>query len=191
MLIGYARVSTSMQDLQLQVDALTAAGCEQIFTDTATGKNFERTGLQDALKHLRKGDCFTVWKLDRLGRNVRDMLNLAADLDARGINLQSLTDKIDTTLPHGRFYFTVMAALAEMERELMRERTRAALDVARRAGKRGGRPLRMTDKKIDAAKKLLLSNTSPRDVASMLGISIPTLYRHVPASSLRILDESA
>ena len=185
MLIGYARVSTSMQDLQLQTDALRAAGCKKIFTDTASGKNRDRPGLDDALTHLRPGDCFVVWKLDRLGRNVRDMLNLAAELEQKGANLQSLTDKIDTSAPHGRFYFTVMSALAEMERDLMRERTKAGLEAAKRAGRLGGRPTVMTDIQMAAARDMLRQKRPRKKIAEAIHVSVPTIYRHFPVSKRR------
>lgn len=128
MLIGYARVSTGDQNLDLQKNALIRAECELVFEDMASGKNARRPGLKRALRRLRPGDVLVVWKLDRLGRSVRDLITLVSELQARGVNFRSLTDSIDDTLtPAGRFFFHIMSALAEMERELIVERTRAGL----------------------------------------------------------------
>lgn len=131
MLIGYARVSTTDQNTELQKKALIRAECELIFEDTASGKNAQRPGLKKAIRRLRRGDTLMVWKLDRLGRSVRDLIDLVSALQAKGIHFRSLTDSIDTSTPAGRFFFHVMSALAEMERELIVERTRAGLDAAR------------------------------------------------------------
>jgi DNA invertase Pin-like site-specific DNA recombinase len=182
MLIGYARVSTQDQNLDLQREALTAAGCRKIFEDRASGSRAERPGLDRALEMLREGDTLVVWKLDRLGRSVKHLVDLAGDLAGQDIHLKSLTDAIDTSTPSGRFFFHVMASLAQMERELIVERTRAGLEVARQLGRKGGRKRLMTDSKIESAKRLLASGVPPRDVAGNLGVSVPTLYRWVPAS---------
>ena len=182
MLIGYARVSTADQDLTLQLEALEAAGCGKVFTDRESGAKTNRAGLAEALAYAREGDTLTVWKLDRLGRSMKGLIDLAASLDARKIDLRSLTDGIDTKTAAGRFFFHVMAALAVMERELILERTRAGLDTARRAGRVGGRKRSMTDAKLDAARKLTAAGTPPRDVAAAVGVSVATLYRHLPAS---------
>jgi DNA invertase Pin-like site-specific DNA recombinase len=183
MLIGYARVSTTDQNLDLQIDALTKAGCEKIFDDKLSGTRAERPGLARAMEALRKDDTLVVWKLDRLGRSVKNLVDLVSDLQKQGVNFKSLTDSIDTGTPSGRFFFHVMASLAEMERELTAERTRAGLEVARQLGRKGGRKRQMTDSKIESAKKLLATGVPPRDVAANLGISVPTLYRWIPASS--------
>ena len=181
MLIGYARVSTADQDLSLQLDALTAAGCEKVFTDKASGTKANRDGLAEALAYAREGDSLVVWKLDRLGRSMKGLVDLAADLEARKVDLRSLTDGIDTKTAAGRFFFHVMAALAVMERELILERTKAGLEAARRAGRVGGRKRAMTPAKLESARKLLDAGTPPKDVASSLGVSVATLYRHLPA----------
>jgi DNA invertase Pin-like site-specific DNA recombinase len=183
MRIGYARVSTDEQSLDLQLDALKKAGCKRIFTDKASATKADRPGLTDALSHLRGGDVLVIWKLDRLGRTVKGLVDFVADLQGRGVQFRSLTDGIDTTTPAGRFFFHVMASLAQMERELLAERTRAGLAAARRRGRTGGRKRRMIPGKIESARKLLKGGMSPRDVAQNLGVSIPTLYRWVPASS--------
>ena len=183
MLIGYARVSTQDQNLTLQIDALTKAGCEKIFEDKVSGTRAERPGLAKALELMRTGDTLVVWKLDRLGRSVKQLVDLVAGLQKQGVQFKSLTDAIDTGTPSGRFFFHVMASLAEMERELTVERTRAGLEIARQLGRKGGRKRLMTDSKIHSAKKLLANGVPPRDVAKDLGVSVPTLYRWIPASN--------
>jgi DNA invertase Pin-like site-specific DNA recombinase len=183
MLIGYARVSTDEQSLDLQLDALKAAGCKRIFTDKVSTTKADRPGLADALSHLRHADVLVIWKLDRLGRTVKGLVDFVADLHGRKIQFRSLTDGIDTTTPAGRFFFHVMASLAQMERELLAERTRAGLDAARRRGRVGGRKRRMTPGKVESARKLLRGGMAPREVAQSLSVSIPTLYRWLPASS--------
>jgi DNA invertase Pin-like site-specific DNA recombinase len=183
MLIGYARVSTQDQNLELQIEALQKAGCKKIFEDRVSGSRAERPSLAKALEALREADTLVVWKLDRLGRSVKNLVDLVADLQKQGVHFKSLTDSIDTGTASGRFFFHVMASLAEMERELTIERTRAGLEVARQLGRVGGRKRRMTESKIKSAKKLLASGVPPRDVASNLGVSVPTLYRWIPAST--------
>lgn len=183
MQIGYARVSTEDQHLELQMDALSNAGCDRVFTDKVSGTRTKRPGLDDALSHVREGDTLAVWKLDRLGRSVKGLVELVANLEQRQIHFKSLTDGIDTTTPAGRFFFHVMASLAQMERELIAERTQAGLAAARKLGRVGGRKRRMTDSKVIAARKLLDAGASPKDVARDLGVSVPTLYRWLPASA--------
>src|SRR6516162_7714229 len=181
--IGYARVSTHDQSLEMQLDALKKTGCKRIFTDKLSGAQVEPPGLKEALSQLRESDTLVVWKLDRLGRSVKGLVDLVNELQTQRVHFQSITDGIDTKTPAGRFFFHVMASLAQMERELILERTRAGLEAARRQGRVGGRKRRMTDGKVQAARKLLASGTSPCEVAHSLGVSVPTLYRWVPASS--------
>lgn len=183
MLIGYARVSTQDQNLDLQIEALTKAGCKKVFEDKISGSRAERPGLAKTLELLREGDTLVVWKLDRLGRSVKHLVDLVAELHQRDVQFKSLTDAIDTGTSSGRFFFHVMASLAQMERELTVERTRAGLAVARELGRTGGRKRQMTDSKIKSAKKLLASGIPPREVAKNLGVSVPTLYRWIPASA--------
>jgi DNA invertase Pin-like site-specific DNA recombinase len=183
MFIGYARISTQDQNLDRQIQALTQAGCQKIFDDKISGSRAERPGLAKALEMLREGDTLVVWKLDRLGRSVKNLADLVGELYKQGIQFKSLTDAIDTGTTSGRFFFHVMASLAEMERELTVERTRAGLEVARLLGRKGGRKRQMTDSKIESAKKLLANGVPPRDVAKNLGVSVPTLYRWIPASA--------
>jgi DNA invertase Pin-like site-specific DNA recombinase len=236
MRIGYARVSTRDQNLELQLDALNKAGCKRIFTDKLSGAQLERPGLKEALSHLREADTLVVWKLDRLGRSVKGLVDLVNELETQKVHFQSITDGVDTKTPAGRFFFHVMASLAQMERELIMERTRAGLEAARCQGRVGGRKRRMTDSKVQAARMLLARlargraqargdwngpcriveqkfmkyrvtaivflnighsqrerrplgveggcrGTPPHEVAHSLGVSIPTLYRWVPAST--------
>ena len=182
MLIGYARVSTQDQNLDLQRQALEQAGCKKIYEDKLSGSRADRPGLAQALDMLREGDTLVVWKLDRLGRSVKNLIAFTDQLDGAGIGFRSLTDQIDTTTPAGRFFFHVMASLAQMERELTVERTRAGLEVARKNGRPPGRKRLMTDRKITAARQLLAQGTSAADVAHNVGVSIPTLYRWIPAT---------
>jgi DNA invertase Pin-like site-specific DNA recombinase len=181
MLIGYARVSTEDQNLDLQIAALESAGAGRIFTDKMSGMLADHPGLLEALSHARAGDTFMVWKLDRLGRGVKGLVDLVGDLEKQGVDFRSLTDAIDTSTPAGRFFFHVMASLAQMERELIQERTRAGLAVARAKGRVGGRKRLLTNGKMEAAKTLLAGGTPPKDVAQSLGVSVPTLYRWLPA----------
>lgn len=183
MLIGYARVSTQDQNLDLQIDALNKAGCQKIFDDKISGSRADRPGLTKTLEMLREGDTLVVWKLDRLGRSVKHLVDLVALLHQQGVQFKSLSDAIDTGTPAGRFFFHMMASLAQMERELTAERTRAGLEIARQLGRKGGRKRQMTDSKIESAKKLLASGVPPKDVAQNLGVSVPTLYRWLPAAT--------
>lgn len=183
MQIGYARVSARDQNLRLQIDSLEKAGCERIFDDKASGASRSRPGLEEMDRHLRKGDTLVVWKLDRLGRTVKQLVEFVGELQKRGIEFRSLTEGIDTSTPAGRSFFHIMAGLAEMERELIRERTRAGLDAARAQGLVGGRKKALTEAKLADAKTLLESGRPPRAVAERLGVSVATLYRHIPAAA--------
>ena len=182
MLIGYARVSTTVQNLELQIQALEQAGCEKIFEDKISGSRTEREGLNKAIEQLRAGDTFCVWRLDRLSRSTKGLIDFVKELEDKGIAFRSLADYIDTSSAQGKFFFHVMSALAEMEKALIVERTQAGLAVAKAQGKVGGRKRLFTEDKIKIAKKLLESGTPPKDVAKTLGVSIPTLYRHLPAT---------
>ena len=186
MLIGYARVSTKEQKLDLQTNALHERGCKRIFEEKVSSTKKDRTELTRALDVLREGDTLVVWKLDRIGRSVKQLVSFVEELSDNAINFISIKDGIDTSTSTGRFFFHIMASLAQMERELIVERTQAGLTAARLKGRKGGRPRKMTERKMKSAKKLLEEGISPTDVAEDLGISIPTLYRWIPASDLVI-----
>jgi DNA invertase Pin-like site-specific DNA recombinase len=180
MLVGYARVSTDDQSLDLQYDALTKAGCERIFDDKASGARDDRPGLADALPHLRQGDCLVVWKLDRLGRGLRSLIDFVDGLHQRGIDFRTLdgSTQIDTSTAQGKFFFRVMAALAEMERDLIRERTMAGLAAARARGRKGGRKPKLTARQICHARKLLADpEVTIKEVAASLKVNRATIYR--------------
>lgn len=180
-LIGYARVSTTAQRLDLQTDELARAGCAKIYTDTASGSTTSRPQLDDALDRLLAGDTLVVWRLDRLGRSLRHLLDLVADLDDRGVGLRSITEGIDTTTANGRLVFSIFGAVAEFERDLLRERTAAGVEAARERGRVGGRPPAITPEQLDHARRLLASEPEPTvaAVARTLGVKRPTLVRHL------------
>lgn len=183
-LLGYARVSTSDQDPQLQLDALTAAGCFRVWVDHASGARAQRPELAGVLDHLREGDTLVVWRLDRLGRSLRNLLDVVTDLEQRGVGLRSLTESIDTTTASGRLVFAVFGAMAEFERDLIRERTAAGLAAARARGRTGGRPSKMTPDKLAAARHLLeTTDATMREVAATVGVSRTTLYRHLAGAN--------
>lgn len=182
MLTGYIRVSTNDQNTALQRNALECAGCEQIFEDKISGKSDNRPGLNKLLKTLSAGDTLVVWKLDRLGRSMRHLVTLIEELRLREINFRSLTDSIDTSTPMGRFFFHVMGALAEMERELIVERTRAGLAAARAEGRIGGRRPKLSEEQWAQAGRLLAAGESRRRVALIFDVGLSTLYKKFPGS---------
>lgn len=190
MLIGYIRVSTNDQNTDLQRVALQSAECELIFEDRISGKTSERPGLKKALRFLQPGDTLIVWKLDRLGRSMRHLVMLTEELRERGVNFRSLTDSIDTSTPMGRFFFHVMGALAEMERELIIERTRAGLAAARDKGRIGGRRRVMTPDVIGRAERMLANGATLQQIALVLEVSVKTLYRYIPADRQRQIINS-
>lgn len=178
MRIGYARVSTEDQTLDLQRDALKRAQCREIYEEEATGKNTDRPQLEACLKSLREGDTLIVWRLDRLGRNLADLVGLVADFERRKINFESLTERIETHSPAGRLVFHVFAALAEFERNLIRERTVAGLKAARARGRKGGRPSKLSAREIKTIRALLKTAEIPvAEIATRFGIARSTLYR--------------
>jgi DNA invertase Pin-like site-specific DNA recombinase len=180
MLIGYARVSTTDQSPHLQIDALTKEGCTNIFTDTSSGAKSERPGLTEALSYVRTGDTLMVWKLDRLGRSLQHLIATITDLNARGVGFKSLTENIDTTTSAGKLIFHIFGALAEFERDIIRERTQAGLLAARARGRNGGRPKLLGPTKRAHAQALYNAGTSTiAEICKTLGISRATLYRSI------------
>ncbi len=180
MLIGYARVSTYDQNLDLQKDALKQAGCEKIFTDQVSGSKSARPGLDQMMDTLRDGDTVVVWRLDRLGRSLKHLIELVSLFEKNNIGLKCVHDSIDTTTPGGKLIFHIFGALAEFERNLIRERTNAGLKAARARGKKGGRREVLDPKKKQVAVKLYNDKEhSVTEICQMMGISKPTLYRYV------------
>ena len=178
--VGYARVSTGDQNLDLQRDALTAAGCEadRIFTDRLSGSKDDRPGLVQALEYVRTGDTLVVWRLDRLGRSLSHLIQTTTGLEHRGIGFKSLQEGIDTTTSGGKLVFHIFGALAEFERSLIRERTNAGLKAARARGRNGGRPKALTDHQLLMARMMLgAPDVSMSQVAEHFGIARSTLYR--------------
>jgi DNA invertase Pin-like site-specific DNA recombinase len=181
MKIGYARVSTEDQNPDLQLTALKAAGCERLFTDTATGANVKRPELTKCLKALNKGDTLAVWKLDRLGRSLHDLINLLDELKSRGVAFQSVTEAIDTTTPTGRAMWQMVGILAELERSLIQERTKAGRAAAVARGVKMGRKSKLTPQQAAHAKKLIEQGEHHNTVAQSLNVSRRTLYRVLQA----------
>lgn len=199
MRIGYARVSTKEQSFDIQLDALRQAGCEEIYREVCSGARAERPILGELLSHLRRGDVLVIWKLDRLGRSLKHLVELVNALNAKDIGLQSLQDPIDTTTPQGRLCFNVFASLAEFERDLIQERTQAGLASARARGRKGGRPkgLSAQAESIACAAETLYveSKLSVQDIAKRLGIAKGTLYaylrhRGVPIGAYHVTKRS-
>lgn len=177
-LLGYARVSTTDQDAALQLDALTAAGCYRVFVDTMSGSLERRPELDKLLDQLRPGDTLVVWRLDRLGRSIRHLIDQLQVLAERGVGFRSLQETIDTTSPGGRLVFHVFAALAEFERDLIRERTNAGLQAARARGRRGGRPPTLSPDQIKAARRMYeQQDMTVAQIGQVLGVSRTTIYR--------------
>src|SRR5690348_876054 len=181
--VGYARVSTFEQIMDLQRDALAAAGCDRVFADTMSGSRRDRPGLEQALDYVREGDVLVVWRLDRLGRSLKYLIEVMTALDQRGIGFRSLTEQIDTTTSGGKLIFHVFGALAEFERDIIRERTQAGLASARARGRKGGRP-----KKLDTATKIAMARALHADtthsideICTSVGVSRATLYRYLGA----------
>lgn len=181
MLVGYARVSTQDQTPALQLDALRAVGCERVFEEKASGAARDRPELKAAIDYARAGDTLVVWKLDRLARSIKQLIETVEGLEARGIGFRSLTEAIDTTTAGGRLVFHIFGALAEFERSIIRERTMAGLASARARGRMGGRPRSLTTADLAAAKALLSDpDITVEAAAKRLGVAPSTLYRHLP-----------
>ena len=178
-LLGYARVSTADQTADSQADALSAAGCSRVWTDTASGSTTSRPQLDDLLTHLRSGDTLVVWRLDRLGRSLPHLLQTVDDLAGKGVGFKSLTEAIDTTTSGGKLIFSIFGAIAEFERNLIRERTAVGLAAARSRGRVGGRPRKMTPNKVRQGKRMRDSGMPLSEIAEIVGVGRTTLYRYL------------
>ena len=192
MLIGYARVSTLDQNPQMQTEALKAAGCERIFTEKASGARNDRLQLAVALEYMRHGDTLVIWKLSRLARSLKQIIETTYALQEREIGLKVLTQNIDTSSPEERLFFHMTAAFDEFQRELIVENTRAGLDNARRKGRRGGRPPKMTPETIRAAEAMLKDTSGYEfisDIIKQLGVGRTTFYRHFPPERIQQLRQ--
>jgi len=186
MLVGYARVSTFDQNLDLQKDALSTAGCEKVFLDQVSGVASERPGMEKAFEYLREGDTLVVWRLDRLGRSLKHLIEMIGHLDERKIGFKSLQESIDTTTSGGKLVFHIFGALAEFERNLISERTTAGLSAARARGRLGGRPRALDEQKIKVALKLYEDRQhTVQEICKIMGISKPTFYNYVHRSPAR------
>ena len=192
MLIGYARVSKNEQNLDFQLDALEKAGCVKIFTDKITGVKAERKGLAQGVSYLRKGDTLCVWRLDRLGRSLKHLIEILTSLHEKGIEFRSLTENIDTSTPTGKFMFHMIGALAEFERNLIRERTMAGLEAARARGKKGGRKRKLTPQQIDLARRMHADKEhyTIKDILSSVRCSRTTLYENLKLPNAKKKIES-
>lgn len=187
MLIGYARISTHDQTLNLQKDALEKEGCNKIFTDTISGAKTDRVGLSEALEYVREGDTLVVWRLDRLGRSLKHLIETVTILNDRNIGFKSITENIDTTTSGGKLIFHIFGALAEFERDIIRERTQAGLQSARARGRKGGRPKALTPKQKEMAQALYKDKSnSIDDICRTLGISRATLYRYIKIAEKKV-----
>jgi DNA invertase Pin-like site-specific DNA recombinase len=175
--VGYARVSTTDQDLALQLDALHGAGCTKVFQDQASGARADRPGLRAALDYVREGDVLVTWKLDRLGRSLPHLIETVAALERRGVGFRSLTEAIDTTTPGGRLVFHLFAALGQFERDLIQERTRAGIAAAAARGRRGGRRSVVTDEKLKRAQDFMAKGLTVRETALRLKVGKTALYK--------------
>lgn len=184
MKIGYCRVSTDDQSLDLQKDALSKAGCEKIFEDKISGAKSQRPGLNTLLEFARVDDTIVVWRLDRLGRSMKDLISLVSVLDEKGIQLASLNESIDTSTSSGKLFFHIFGAIAEFEKNLIIDRTRAGLAAARARGRKGGRPKSLDQSKRDLAVKLYHErDKAVKEICQLMGVSKPTLYKYIEASN--------
>ena len=177
--VGYCRVSTQSQSLDLQIKALKDAGCQKIFSEKMTGRTADRPELIKALHFCREGDIFTVWKLDRLGRSMKDLITLITDMEKKGIQFQSLTENLDTTTSAGRLLFGIMSSLSQFHVDLIRERTLAGLSIAKENGNFGGRPKAISDKLMKTIEKMYKAGISVKDISKQVKVSIPTIYRYM------------
>ena len=189
--VGYARVSTGDQDTALQIDALRKAGCEKLFEDKASGVKTDRPGLAEAIRYARDGDTLTVWKLDRLGRSMKHLIEIITELEARGVGFRSITENIDTTTSGGRLVFHLFGALAQFERDLIRERTRAGLRAAEERGRRGGRQAAVTPEKLAKARQHLAAGLNVREAAARVKVGKTALYQALRTGQSAILKSGS
>ncbi len=187
--IGYARISRSEQSVDLQCDALLAAGCTRIFTDEMSGARSDRPGLKQALDYVRDGDTMCIWRLDRMGRSVANLIEVVAELERRGVALKSLNEEIDTSSPSGRLVFHVFSAIAEFERNLIRERVSAGLESARKRGRIGGRPSAVTAAKARSIRAMRAQGLSTSEILESAQISRATLFRFLRADAAKCSQE--
>lgn len=191
MKIGYARISTADQNLELQLDALKAAGCEKVFQDVASGAKGDRQGLAEAIEYARPGDVLTVWKLDRLGRSVKHLIDTITHLHEKDVGFASVQESIDTTTSGGKLIFHIFGAISEFERDLIRERTAAGLSAARARGRTGGRKPKLSPEQIKVARAMMSDpNITVDAICQALKVSKPTLYRYAP-SPFKTKEEAA
>jgi len=188
--IGYARVSTKEQNLDLQLDALERAGCQEIYQEKISSRKAQRPELEHALKALRAGDTLVIWKLDRLGRSLSELIKIVADLKERNVFLESVSDKLDTESAMGKLFFQFMAMMAEYERNVIQERTIDGLTAARARGRRGGRPAKLTAKDYKEIAALLKSpEVAVQDVAKRFGVSRQTLYKNIDMTTFEVIKK--
>src|SRR5918993_2875788 len=183
MLVGYARVSTGEQDTALQLDALGSAGCERVFSEKAWGARQDRPALIAALEFIRSGDTLVVWRLDRLARSLKQLIQTVEDLEARGIALKSITEAIDTGTPGGRLVFHIFGSIAEFERAIIRERTKAGVAAAKARGRAGGRPPKLDGERAGHARNLIAAGSSVSSVARSMGVSRASVHRALERAS--------
>lgn len=183
MLIGYARVSTKGQNLDGQIDKLRDAGCERIFEEVASGAKSDRKVLAEALDFCRAGDVLVCLSLSRVARSVKHLLEIVEELEERGVQFRSLTETIDTSTPMGKMFLTLCASFSQLERDTLIERTKVGLEAARKRGRVGGRPSKMNQVQITSAKEMFARGVPPAEIAAAFSVSVPTLYRTIPASS--------
>jgi DNA invertase Pin-like site-specific DNA recombinase len=186
--VGYARVSSEDQNLDMQIDAMTKTGCEKIFADKFTGSTAKRVQLQRALAYLERGDTLVIWKFDRLARSLVDLLNIFADLHARGIQIHSLTENIDTSSPGGKFYFQMLGAVAEFQRAVIRENQKAGIIAAKRRGKHLGRPRKITPEQLTHARGLIDAGTPVSQAAELFKVDRATMHRALQRSAARAIS---
>lgn len=179
MKIGYARVSTADQNLDLQIDGLKSASCKKIFSEKISSRKSERPELTKMLEQLREGDCLVVWKLDRIARSVHELTTFVRQLESLGVDFQSIQDGINTSTKEGRFFFHVMCSVAEFERDIISARTKAGLEAARKRGRTGGKPRSLSDEQIKSAKKLIEAGEPISAVARTLKVNRSTIYRNI------------